>query len=202
MIGVLLIAWVVLDREVSHRFARTTILVMGILLVLTPWTIRNHRYYGEFIPLTTNAGINLYIGNNPEATNRYHLPDESARPPYRHHESRKYLTHTLRYMAENKLLTLQRYAQKLVLYWTPQDRWQIFLYGAMVLGWVRLLLARSVPRGVRVWLIGAPLAMGAFHALFFILWRFVLIVWPMICLAAAIGVLGVGRGMREDPAGS
>lgn len=34
---------------------------------IAPATIRNYRVSGEFIPITTNAGINLYIGNHEGA---------------------------------------------------------------------------------------------------------------------------------------
>lgn len=36
-------------------------------LTISPGTIRNYRVSGEFIPITTNAGINLYIGNHEGA---------------------------------------------------------------------------------------------------------------------------------------
>jgi 4-amino-4-deoxy-L-arabinose transferase-like glycosyltransferase len=35
---------------------------------LAPWTIRNYRAFGKFIPVTNLAGINLWIGHNPDAT--------------------------------------------------------------------------------------------------------------------------------------
>ena len=38
------------------------------LLTLTPSAVRNYRVSGEFVPISTNFGINLYAGNNPSAT--------------------------------------------------------------------------------------------------------------------------------------
>jgi len=32
---------------------------------------RNYYHFGRFIPISTNGGINLYIGNNPYATGEY-----------------------------------------------------------------------------------------------------------------------------------
>ena len=37
-------------------------------LVLAPWSIRNTRVHGKFVPLSTQEGIQLYISNNSEAT--------------------------------------------------------------------------------------------------------------------------------------
>lgn len=36
-------------------------------LVIAPVTIRNKLVSGDFIPITSNMGINLYIGNNPKS---------------------------------------------------------------------------------------------------------------------------------------
>lgn len=38
----------------------------GVVLVVAPVTIRNYAVSGEFVPVSTNGGINLYLGNNPE----------------------------------------------------------------------------------------------------------------------------------------
>jgi Tfp pilus assembly protein PilF/4-amino-4-deoxy-L-arabinose transferase-like glycosyltransferase len=42
-------------------------LVAGAVLAVAPATLRNHAVSGEWIPISANAGINLYIGNNPRA---------------------------------------------------------------------------------------------------------------------------------------
>jgi len=41
--------------------------VLGIVLALLPSTIRNYQVGHAFVPISTNAGINLYLGNNPKA---------------------------------------------------------------------------------------------------------------------------------------
>jgi len=40
-------------------------LLAGVLLAVLPVTIRNRVVAGQWVLLSTNAGINLYIGNNP-----------------------------------------------------------------------------------------------------------------------------------------
>lgn len=55
-------------------FKRSSILAAGLIVSLIPLTIRNTRLTGEFIPLTTGGGINLYIGNNPSANGFYAVP--------------------------------------------------------------------------------------------------------------------------------
>lgn len=38
------------------------------VLVVAPWTVRNYVVFHHFIPVSTNGGTTLYMGNNPNAT--------------------------------------------------------------------------------------------------------------------------------------
>ncbi len=40
--------------------------VVGLLLPIIPVTLRNYDHGGEFVPVSTNSGLNLYIGNNAD----------------------------------------------------------------------------------------------------------------------------------------
>ncbi|MFA6540173.1 MAG: glycosyltransferase family 39 protein [Bacteroidota bacterium] len=46
---------------------------IGMLLIITPWIIRNKLVFGEFL-VTTNGGMNFWIGNNDEANGSYFIP--------------------------------------------------------------------------------------------------------------------------------
>ena len=66
---------------------KSTALVLGALLLITaavvaPWTYRNYRVYGEFIPVSYNSGYVLYINNNDvNVTGRWmDLQDVPAAP--------------------------------------------------------------------------------------------------------------------------
>jgi len=50
------------------------------LAVVAPWTYRNWRVFGEFVPISTNGGVNLWIGNNPNATGAYSYPTSRINP--------------------------------------------------------------------------------------------------------------------------
>jgi len=53
-----------------------TLLLAGGLLAVLPAAVRNHSVSGEWIPISANGGINLYIGNNPRADGiRAGIPD-------------------------------------------------------------------------------------------------------------------------------
>lgn len=57
-----------------------TAMIMGAiaLLVVTPWTYRNYRFFGELFFIKSNFGQELFIGNNPEATGFWLPPGEVA----------------------------------------------------------------------------------------------------------------------------
>jgi len=55
------------DRPWRGRLVRGGLVAIGIALVIVPITIRNAHLTGEFIPVSSNAGINLYTGNSTDA---------------------------------------------------------------------------------------------------------------------------------------
>jgi 4-amino-4-deoxy-L-arabinose transferase-like glycosyltransferase len=63
----LLVWWARRLREPEEVRAMAIALVVGVVLVILPITVRNAVLDGEFIPISTNGGINLYTGNNPDA---------------------------------------------------------------------------------------------------------------------------------------
>ena len=50
--------------------------VIGAAVTITPATIRNYKVADDFVLITSNAGVNLYIGNNENSTGGYStIPD-------------------------------------------------------------------------------------------------------------------------------
>jgi hypothetical protein len=57
----------------THPFQRKTALRAGLILcgagiVMAPWVVRNAVVFHRFIPLSTNSGINLLLGNSENTT--------------------------------------------------------------------------------------------------------------------------------------
>jgi len=59
----------------GERARRALTLAAGIAVVVLPITIRNFAVGQDFVPLTSNAGINFFIGNSAKATGAYVKPD-------------------------------------------------------------------------------------------------------------------------------
>ena len=65
-----LLIWLLLLSEWRPRAAwdatrRTLLAVLVMLLTIAPWTGRNYLQFGALIPVSTNGGMSLLVGNNP-----------------------------------------------------------------------------------------------------------------------------------------
>ncbi len=97
-----LLAWLVWEARRNGapwiKFSAATLLVFALAMV--PWTVRNYRTFGKIIPLRSNFGLELWLGNNPA------VPDTWT--PWLHpndnlEEARKYQSMgELAYMAEKQ----------------------------------------------------------------------------------------------------
>jgi 4-amino-4-deoxy-L-arabinose transferase-like glycosyltransferase len=84
------------DRAAKLALAAAVIFLAGI----TPWTVRNYLVFHKFIPLRSNFGLELWLGNSPE------VPDTWAgylHPTNDREEAAKYLRMTeIPYMEEKQ----------------------------------------------------------------------------------------------------
>jgi hypothetical protein len=74
----------------TRRVARTAPLLglLALLLLFSPWPIRNALRFHTFIPLRSTAGFELWMGNRPGATG---FLDESLFPMYNQQELASYV---------------------------------------------------------------------------------------------------------------
>ncbi|MBK9118902.1 MAG: glycosyltransferase family 39 protein [Phycisphaerales bacterium] len=50
------------------------LMVAALVGVLLPWSLRNQRELGDFVLISTNGGVNFWMGNNPQAWGGYMPP--------------------------------------------------------------------------------------------------------------------------------
>lgn len=80
-LGLLLLAGLLLWKiPFMRRLVFIGTFVGGLLLVWGPWIIRNAIVFHHFIPLTTESGVTLWMGNNPEAAVRLPLRTHEESP--------------------------------------------------------------------------------------------------------------------------
>ena len=70
--------WIWLEQAGStkEKALRTAIFAGGIVLCIAPVTVRNYAVSGDFVLITSNGGLNFYLGNNPNAVGTYYNVDD------------------------------------------------------------------------------------------------------------------------------
>jgi hypothetical protein len=63
--------WSLLSPMRMRLFGGFALVVVVIGLLIAPWTIRNSRAFGQFVPLNTNAGYAFFWGNHPYYGTRF-----------------------------------------------------------------------------------------------------------------------------------
>jgi len=64
----------------KKRATLTAVFAAGIFLAWSPWIIRNAIVFNEFVPLTTEAGVTLWMGNNPNSAELLKTRGHEASP--------------------------------------------------------------------------------------------------------------------------
>ncbi len=69
---VLMISAETISRPQCQRLTPRGLLILIIttFLVISPWIVRNYRVFGHFLPLRSNFGLELWVGNNPAANGK------------------------------------------------------------------------------------------------------------------------------------
>jgi len=181
------------SRRASLR--TTAGVVVGLAVVLAPWTARNYRCFGEVIVTTSNGGINLYIANNEHATGGYYLPPDDVRPAHPLTDSGAWAREAFEYVRRHPVQTAARTLVKAARFWNPHFGDQFLVALLLVAGWVRFRRGRPRVTPETAWVLAAPFAMMLVHMVFFFQPRYMIPVLPFVCVVAGAGV----GGWRSDP---
>jgi len=68
IVASMLYAWIESreKKDLLRRLAPQALIVAPIILCVLPITLRNYRVTGDLVLLSTNPGLNFYLGNNPD----------------------------------------------------------------------------------------------------------------------------------------
>ena len=90
-----------------------SVVVVGV--TIAPWTIRNAKVFGHFVPMSTSDGVNLWMGNNPESSGIY-LPLPGSVQELNEYDQNRILSEdAMLYMSEHPLEFVSRTLEKAVL---------------------------------------------------------------------------------------
>lgn len=73
----LLIALIVFSRQRGRVIALTLLFSLAMASIIAPWTLRNYRLSGEFLPIGVGGGANLWIGSYQPWDGDYNYKDLS-----------------------------------------------------------------------------------------------------------------------------
>jgi Flp pilus assembly protein TadD/4-amino-4-deoxy-L-arabinose transferase-like glycosyltransferase len=65
-------------RFFGRRWKEAVLFTVGCVVAVMPITLRNYAVSQDFVLVSSNAGVNLYIGNNERAEGIYLLPPDSG----------------------------------------------------------------------------------------------------------------------------
>jgi Tfp pilus assembly protein PilF len=72
-----ILAWIFLARDVTHRWRKAAAITGAVIVMILPATIHNFIVSRDFVPVTSNAGVNFYIGNSEKATGIFYPPGDT-----------------------------------------------------------------------------------------------------------------------------
>jgi 4-amino-4-deoxy-L-arabinose transferase-like glycosyltransferase len=65
LLSVTLLPWALVINRPWRVGLRSYIVILAFTLItIVPWTVRNYLAFNDFIPISTNGGVNLWQGNN------------------------------------------------------------------------------------------------------------------------------------------
>ncbi|MBI4283428.1 MAG: glycosyltransferase family 39 protein [Chloroflexi bacterium] len=73
---VMFVAWLISGASLRRAVGLFSIALLFSAFTILPWTIRNIIQMDAPVLISTNGGIDFWIGNNPEATGRYWFPPD------------------------------------------------------------------------------------------------------------------------------
>jgi tetratricopeptide (TPR) repeat protein len=194
-----------------RRPRRIALLLAGVLLPILPVTIHNYSFDHELIPVATNGGLNLYIGNNENYDQTFALRpgrhwEELTSEPERAGirlpgaQSSYFTRKALAFMSAHPARAAGLYLRKLYLYFNGGE---IARDSSIALSWFHFPDGILIPLALagallifekRLWLLFAFVAVqAAVTAAFFVSARHRLPVLPLFALLAAAGAARLNR---------
>ncbi|HEV2305658.1 MAG TPA: glycosyltransferase family 39 protein [Candidatus Acidoferrales bacterium] len=218
-----LLLWLAWRARKEHRswLALPTISLAVALLCCVPWTVRNYSVFHRFVPLRSVLGLQLWLGNNPQAQppwlgNLHPINNQGEREEYIQMGELNYMRlkerEAIRYMRAHPRHVAKLSAERFISIWSggathpleelenSDSGWfdyvllfNVFAAIAALAGTVLLAIRRSV---YAFPLAVFPLVFPWAYYLTLALPRYRLPIDPIVMLLAAIAVAGIFRARK------
>jgi 4-amino-4-deoxy-L-arabinose transferase-like glycosyltransferase len=219
------VAWACLWALSSTQRARWVGVVMLLVLpivAMLPWAVRNRLVLGEWVWLTTRAGITLYDGQGPQATGSTDLAAANAMPEVQElgelQRNRFFLERSWQQMSAGPWRVLRLAAVKFGRTWSPwlhAEQYRRWPQQVISIGWtasVYLLAGFGLWQLRRRWwtvllLLAPAIYLSMVHMVFVGSVRYRVPILPILDVLAGVGAFGVwrqltsGRSGERSPAG-
>ena len=133
--------WVLTLARGRKSMVLCGVFLLGFLLGVAPAPVKNYFSSGDFVFISSNGGINFYIGNNPRASGSFYLPEGRGLQNTRDFNAATYLypervtgkklkasevsafwyAEAFRFMGENPLLELSLLLDKTALFFNAHE---------------------------------------------------------------------------------
>jgi len=194
-----------------------------ILIVMSPWIIRNYRVFHRFVPTTTDAGHGFYVANNPDSLDDprgFWIPEDWGfllRPgetSLDEVEARRRLTTMTRdFLLQNPGTAVRLMARRFVTLWrfwpNPQfvNRRYVLIYAASYMPLIPFILTGLWLAHRQYWdrlpnlalVDGLVLYTTAIHVIFLAMMRYRVPLMPFLIVFAGVAgahLIKGGRGTR------
>jgi 4-amino-4-deoxy-L-arabinose transferase-like glycosyltransferase len=169
---------------------KKTVLCLAVAMVaILPWSIRNLHVQGSFVPVSTNGGVNLWIGNNERATGDWLKPGDYWSPSGSSEVEvdRQYYRAAVQFMLAHPGRTVCLAARKLVIFWSPYPHASDRAPSALLMPLVLVGVATTLRRR-RTWILLATIVYFTLvSCVFFANQRFHVPLLPVLAVYAGAG---------------
>ncbi len=190
---------------VKRIFALSSIALICTTITIAPWTLRNYSVHGAFVPVSTNGGVNLWIGNNPHATGDWLNPRDYRTPHSvaEYDTDREYYAEAFSYIKNHPLKTMAHAIKKFTILWSPYPHYTDIVFFWPIALFSLIGVAASLRERRTTILVLVLIYYSAFSCLFFANQRFhVPLLYPLAVYAACgllrcFDLLGAGFRTKE-----
>ncbi|MFH1700204.1 MAG: hypothetical protein ABIE07_06420 [Candidatus Zixiibacteriota bacterium] len=160
-----------------------SIFMLGTVLIILPWSLRNYICLDKFIPVTSNSGLNFYTGFNENADGGYLHRNQLPQPfdTIERTDNAAFYKGGLEFIAKNPMRSIMLILKKINLMWRIHYGDSIIFLPFFYLG--ILLLSRLIPRHrypqlclVRILLLGYTI----FHSFYIARYYYIIPLLPLV----------------------